>query len=72
MTKYTSRYAELAFYVDGQERKFSGGVYLAKTDAEIAVLDRLVDVAKAEESAPQTEDSPKPSRKPAAAKTSAK
>ncbi|CAH1194619.1 hypothetical protein PAECIP111892_01768 [Paenibacillus auburnensis] len=49
MTKYTSRYTELAFYVGGQERKFSGGQYVATSADEIAVLDRLEDAIKTEE-----------------------
>nr|WP_154895294.1 hypothetical protein [Paenibacillus xylanexedens] len=43
MAKYRSRYPELSFYVDGVERKFSGGVYDAKTAEEVAVLNRLSD-----------------------------
>lgn len=43
MAKYKSRYPELSFYVDGVERKFSGGVYEAKTAAEVVVLNRLSD-----------------------------
>ncbi|NGM81198.1 hypothetical protein G5B47_02095 [Paenibacillus sp. 7124] len=68
MAKYTSRYAELSFYVAGEERKFSAGVYEATTPEEIAVLDRLTDAIKTEET---VQPAPK-QRKPAAAKTSEK
>lgn len=49
MTKYTSRYAELSFYVGGRERKFSGGQYVATSAEEIAVLDLMPDAIKSEE-----------------------
>lgn len=55
MKKYTSRYAELSFYVEGKERKFSAGVYVASTPEEIAVLNRLVDAIPVDE-APKTEE----------------
>jgi hypothetical protein len=78
MTKYTSRYAELAFYVGGLERKFSGGQYVATSADEIAVLDRLEDAIKTEEPRAVAEQKPeepvKPTSKPrkASANTSAK
>lgn len=53
MAKYTSKYAELSFYVDGTERKFSVGQYEATTQEEIAVLDRLVDAVKTDEEVPE-------------------
>jgi hypothetical protein len=62
MTKFTSRYVELGFYVDGSYRQFRNGTYVTEDAAEIAVLDGLTsDVTrvdepkvekKAEESAP--------------------
>lgn len=65
MAKYTSRYAELSFYVDGKERKFSAGVYDARTKEEIAVLDQLVDVVRAEDTTAElTEEPQKPAPKP--------
>lgn len=74
MTKYTSRYAELSFYVGGSERKFSGGQYVATSAEEVAVLDRLVDAIKTEEEAEVKPEEPvKPTPKPRkAANTSAK
>ncbi|MEC0167863.1 hypothetical protein [Paenibacillus graminis] len=68
--KYTSRYAELSFYVNGVERKFSAGEYVATSREENEVLQRMVDAIPA---APTTEEpaevptkpAPKP-RKPAA------
>lgn len=73
MTKYTSRYAELSFYVGGRERKFSGGQYVATSADEIAVLDRLVDAIK-EPAEVNPEEPVKPALKPrkAPANTSAK
>lgn len=78
MAKYKSRYPELAFYVDGVERKFSGGVFEAKTADEEAVLNRLSDAVPdgtpevvAEELVVEADDKPaKPAPKPR--KTSAK
>lgn len=77
MATYTSKYAELSFYVNGSERKFSAGKYEAGTQEEIAVLDRLVDAVRVDEPEPaakKAEEAPKPAPKPrkAAADTSAK
>lgn len=73
MARYTSKYAELAFYVEGNERKFSAGIYEATTEAETAVLDRLVDAVKVSETTaeePVEKPAPKTPRKTGA--TSAK
>ena len=75
MTKYTSKYAELSFYVGGRERKFSGGQYVATSAEEVAVLDRLADAIKdPADSVVETPEEPaKPAPKPRkAANTSAK
>ncbi|WP_342439336.1 hypothetical protein NSS79_10695 [Paenibacillus sp. FSL L8-0436] len=72
MEKYTSKYAELSFYVGGQERKFSAGQYEAKTAEEIAVLERLADAIKSEEAAPEEPVKSTPKPRKAAANTSAK
>jgi hypothetical protein len=64
MTKYTSRYAELAFYVGGQERKFSGGQYVATSADEIAVLERMEDAIKTEEPRAVAEQKPEEPVKP--------
>lgn len=56
MAKYKSRYPELAFYVNGVERKFSGGVYDAKTADEVAVLNRLSDAEPDTEEPAQVDD----------------
>lgn len=69
MAKYTSRYAELSFYVDGKERKFSGGIYVA-TEQEEAVLDRLVDAVK--EVAAEPAETPATKPRKAGANASAK
>lgn len=72
MSKYTSKYAELSFYVGGIERKFNAGQYEATTQEEVAVLDRLVDAIRAEEEEEAPEETVKPAPKPrkAPAKTS--
>lgn len=57
MAKYTSRYAELSFYVNGELRKFTAGEYKTEDAAEIAALDGLADavrVDKPEEKAPKS------------------
>lgn len=49
MAKYESpRYPALGFYVDGVFRRFSGGHYATDDPAEIAVLDALIDVRRAD------------------------
>lgn len=69
MAKYKSRYPELAFYVNGVERKFSGGVYDAKTADEVAVLNRLSDAEPdTEEPAPVGDE---PTKAPATTKRKA-
>ncbi|MCM3205616.1 hypothetical protein [Paenibacillus illinoisensis] len=74
MAKYRSRYPELSFYVDGVERKFSGGVYEAKTAEEVAVLNRLSDAEPDTEEPVQVDEEPaedKPAKAPAATKRKA-
>lgn len=46
--KYTSHYAELGFYVNGELRKFAGGMYTTDDPAAIAVLDGLADAVRVE------------------------
>ncbi|MEI2280693.1 hypothetical protein [Paenibacillus polysaccharolyticus] len=75
MAKYRSRYPELSFYVDGVERKFSGGVYEAKSAAEVAVLNRLSDAEPDTEEPAQVDEEPKapaPTKRKANATSSAK
>ncbi|MEW9697949.1 hypothetical protein [Paenibacillus sp. SI8] len=70
MAKYTSRYAELSFYVGGELRKFHAGEYRTDNADEIAVLDALSD---AEQVAEEVSEEPKAAPKaPARAKPSAK
>lgn len=54
MKKYTSVYTDLAFYVDGKRKKFSGGEYEATTKAEETVLDKIVCVSAVETPAKKT------------------
>ncbi|MNT90202.1 hypothetical protein D3C72_2310630 [compost metagenome] len=62
MAKYTSRYAELGFYVNGKFRRFTSGEYRTEDTEEIAVLGTLADATLTEES---TEESAvKPATKP--------
>ncbi|MGF9711629.1 hypothetical protein [Paenibacillus naphthalenovorans] len=49
MAKYTSRYAELGFYVDGELRKFIGGEFRTDDAKMIAVLDALADADRVDE-----------------------
>ncbi|WP_340028997.1 hypothetical protein MHB71_05110 [Paenibacillus sp. FSL H7-0940] len=74
MAKYKSRYPELAFYVNGVERKFSGGVYDAKTAEEVAVLNRLSDAEPDTEEPAQVDEveaEDKPAKAPATTKRKA-
>lgn len=54
MKKYTSVYTDLAFYVDGKRKKFSGGEYEAATKAEETVLDKIACVSAVETPAKKT------------------
>ena len=68
MANYESpRYKELGFYVDGNYRKFSGGLYSTDDAAEIAVLDVMTDAVRIdipeEKPAPKAPASRKPSAK---------
>lgn len=59
------RYKELGFYVDGNYRKFSGGLYRTEDAAEIAVLDVISDVVRVEHEV-KTEEPAKAPRKASA------
>lgn len=48
MAKYTSRYAELGFYINGNLRQFTGGEFKTEDPDEIAALDKLADAARAD------------------------
>jgi hypothetical protein len=67
---YESKYAELAFYVDGKLRKFQYGKYQTNDPKEIEALDKLADAIRVDgpksEPAPaevETESKPKTTRK---------
>jgi hypothetical protein len=67
MAAYESpRYKELGFYVNGQFRKFSGGLYHTEDAGDIAVLDVITDVIRKD--TPEEKPAPKApaARKPAA------
>ena len=71
MAVYESKYAELAFYVDGKLRKFQYGKYQTEDPKEIEVLDKLADAVRVdakEKAEPkpaevETEAKPKTTRK---------
>jgi hypothetical protein len=58
VAKFTSRFAELGFYVNGEFRKFHAGEFTTDDKAEIEVLEKLVDAQRVDE--PKAEESPKP------------
>jgi hypothetical protein len=58
VAKFTSRFAELTFYVDGQLRKFHVGEYTTENADEIKVLEQLTDAVRVDE--PVAEEAPKP------------
>jgi hypothetical protein len=63
---YKSKYAELAFYVDGRLRKFQYGKYQTNDPKEIEVLDKLADAIRIDEAKvepAETESKPKTTRK---------
>jgi hypothetical protein len=61
------RYKELGFYVDGNYRKFSGGLYTTDDADEIAVLDVMTDAVRID--TPEEKPAPKA---PVVRKSSAK
>ena len=75
MAKFTSRYQALGFYVKGELKRFSNGQYVTDDKDEVAVLNGLTDVEKAEEAVQQKEETKteaKPATKAPARKASAK
>lgn len=75
MAKYTSRFQELAFYVNGERKQFTNGAYESTTKAEDSVLATLSDVKSVEEVAPEPKAEAKPVQakaKPAPRKPTAK
>lgn len=46
MAEFKSRYARLTFYVDGERKRFNGGIYLTEDEREIAVLSGISDVTR--------------------------
>lgn len=44
--KYTSKFPNLSFYVEGERKYFSNGIYETTDKAAIAVLDAIKDVKK--------------------------
>lgn len=53
MTKYTSRYVELGFYVNGELKRFVNGEYRTDNEVDIAVLDALTDAVREESEEPK-------------------
>ena len=79
MYEYTSRYAELSFYVDGKEYKFTAGRFRTDDPKVAAVVDKLADAVcvkrpeeqpkkerEAEEESAKTENEARPARKTSA------
>jgi quercetin dioxygenase-like cupin family protein len=58
MAKYTSRFPELGFYVNGDHRKFHAGEYITENADENKVLEKLTDAVRVDE--PKAEEAPKP------------
>ncbi|WP_046214780.1 hypothetical protein [Paenibacillus wulumuqiensis] len=56
MAKYTSRYKELSFYVEGREYKFMDGVFVTSTLEQDEVLGRVADATLVEEDAEEAEE----------------
>ncbi|MET3658521.1 hypothetical protein [Sporosarcina psychrophila] len=61
MAQYKSKFKELGFYVDGELKRFSNGVFSTDDKADITVLDTLSDATKTEEVIPV--EKPKPAAK---------
>jgi hypothetical protein len=72
MAKYTSRYAELGFYVNGEFRQFSYGEFKTDNPDEITVLDKLADAVRVDNEVKSEEPAAKaPTTRKASAKSSA-
>lgn len=52
MAKFTSRYPELTFYVDGVARRFTNGIFETGDKSTQDVLKTLTDVKQTEEAKP--------------------
>lgn len=65
MAKFTSRFPELGFYVNGELRNFYVGEYITEDKAEIEVLEKLADAVRidSEPKVPKAEEAPKPAKK---------
>lgn len=75
MVKYTSRYTQYGFYVNGDLKRFSNGTYSTDDKDETTVLDAIADVTKVAEPVPQAptkQTEAKPATKAPARKPSAK
>ncbi|MGP0579190.1 hypothetical protein ACTP13_19585 [Paenibacillus peoriae] len=70
MTKYTSRYVELGFYVNGELKRFINGEYRTDNEVDIAVLDALTDAVREESEQPAEEPKKPRTRKTAATEPS--
>jgi hypothetical protein len=69
MAKFTSRFLELGFYVDGVLKNFVAGQYVTEDKAEIEVLSALLDVERIDEEPKKAEE---PAAKAPAKKASEK
>lgn len=74
VAKYTSKYPQLSFYVDGALKRFSNGEFNTIQTKEIAVLDGLKDAVRiddpkvTETNETKTEAKPKTSTRKASTK----
>ena len=67
MAKYESRYQSLGFYVNGELKRFSNGVFNTDDKDAIEVLDAVTDAKRVDE--PEAKPAPKtPAKRTASAK----
>jgi hypothetical protein len=59
LATFKSRFKELAFYVDGQLKKFHAGQYVTKNAKETKIVDALKDTERVDEPAEQPKASAK-------------
>lgn len=73
MAKFTSRFPKLAFYVNGELKRFNNGQYNTDNQAEIEALIGLADAQRVDEpKVAETKTEAKPATKAPARKASAK
>ena len=68
MAKFTSKYPSYGFYVNGELKRFSNGIYVTEDKDEITVLSELRDAEIVVEKTEAKPDTKAPAKRTASAK----